>query len=413
MTEGSQRLQIDRLGAGGDGVAATPDGPVYVVGGLPGDVVMADVSGDRATIKTIETKSPDRIAPICRHFGVCGGCTVQGLAADKYKAWKRETIVSAFRARGLDVELADTISVGLGARRRATFAATGSRRKVVLGFNAAKSHDVFALEECPVLAPEIVAALLALRELAGFFVSPDAPLRIVVTKCENGLDVAFRDVKRTLDADQRLALATAAREAGFIKVTQDDDLVISQVPPIISFAGADVQLPPGAFLQASQEAEAAMADVILKAMPKRAKNVADLFCGLGAFTFPLAAKYRVSAYDGDRPAIAALERGAAGTSGIKPVKAIVRDLLQTPLARVELKEFDAVVFDPPRAGAKAQAEALVKWKVETVVAVSCNPATLARDIRILVDGGYKIKSATPIDQFLYAPHVECIVTLSR
>ncbi len=408
-----QRLNIDRLGAGGDGVAMLPDGPIFVVGGLPGDVLTAHVAGDRATISSIERPSPDRIAPVCRHFGVCGGCAVQALAMSCYHDWKREKIASAFQARGLDVVLSDTISVGLGERRRATFTATGSSRNFVFGFNAKKSHDLFELDECPVLAPEIISALPDLKVLASYFVTSNKPIRVAVTKCANGLDVAFRDVKRTLNADQKLALATTARDAGFIKVTQDDELVISQAKPVITFGDAQVELPPGAFLQASQSAERVMAKVILKAMPKKAKNVADLFCGLGAFTFPLAKKYRVSAFDGDRPAIAALSKAAGATVGIKPVSAVGRDLFQAPLSRVELRDFDAVVFDPPRAGASGQAEALVKSKVGTVVAVSCNPATLARDIRILVDGGYIIKDITPIDQFLYSPHVECIVTLTR
>ncbi|MGH1418418.1 MAG: class I SAM-dependent RNA methyltransferase [Hyphomicrobiaceae bacterium] len=408
-----KRLKIDRLGAGGDGVVDTPDGPIFVAGGLPGDVVNARIVGDRAKIESIEQKGDGRVDPVCRHFGVCGGCAVQGLAIPEYREWKRNKISTAFQARGLEVEVSDAIAVGHGERRRATFTVSGSSRNLVFGFNAAKSHDVFEVAECPVLAPEIVAALPDLKAVAAFFVTPNQPIRVSVTKCVNGLDVAFQDVKRALNADQLLALATTAREAGFIKVTTNDELVISQAAPVVAFGEAQVELPLGSFLQASLSAEREMANLILKAMPKKTKNVADLFCGLGAFTFPLAKKYRVSAFDGDRGAIAALTKSAGATAGIKPIKAVVRDLFQAPLSRVELRDFDAVVFDPPRAGAIAQAQALVKSKVATVVAVSCNPATLARDVRMLVDGGYAIKKVVPIDQFLYSPHIECIVTLTR
>lgn len=406
-------LEISRLGAGGDGVGEVSGHPVYIAGALPGDQVLAEIDEDRGRLIEVVTPSPDRGAAVCKHFGVCGGCAVQQLSPARYDAWKREKIQVAFGARGLDIDLLPTIKVGCGARRRVTFAAVRTANGLVLGFHESRSHQVVDVEECPVTAQAIVAALPTLRQLAESFTERQGQLKIVVTQCQNGLDVGFNDAASGLAPDLWARLAGLARDAGFLRVTVNGNLLLSQADPIVEFGKAKISLPLNTFLQAAKTAEQAMVDIMMRALPKRPKHIVDLFCGLGAFTFPLAERCRVSAFDGDRTAIESLQKGAQATPGIKPITAKYRDLFTAPLSRVELKDVDVAVFDPPRAGAKEQARNLAKSKIGTVVAVSCNPATLARDLRELVDGGYALKSVVPIDQFVFSPHVEVVAVLHK
>lgn len=408
-------LTIDRLGAQGDGVADTPSGPVFVAYALPGETVTATVVGDRGRLVEVVRASPERVAPVCRHFTACGGCVAQHLAPPAYAAWKAAQVEAAFRGRGLDVALAPLLSVGLGARRRVTLAAerTDDGRDVRLGFHAAGTHDIVDLAECPVAAPRIVSALPGLRRLVEPLLPRREAVRVAVTACDNGLDVDVGGVSRELKADLRAQLAAEAGAVGLVRLSVGGDPVVAMAQPRVACAGIDVTPGAGAFLQAAASAEAAMAELILAALPKKAKRVADLFCGLGAFSFALARRVAVAAFDGDAAAIAALQAAQRQSQGLRPITARVRDLFREPLSRKELEDFDAVVLDPPRAGAKAQAEQLVRSKVGTVIAVSCSPATLARDVRILVDGGYRLESLTPVDQFLYSAHVEAVAVLRR
>lgn len=409
-----QTLTIARLGAQGDGIAETAAGPVYVPFALPGETVRALVEGERARLVEVVTASPERVAPVCRHFTACGGCVAQHMAPDAYAGWKTEQVVAAFRARGLEVRSEPLVSVGLGARRRVTLAAErDSANAVRLGFHAAGTHDIVAIDECPVAAPRIVAALDALRRLVEPLLPRREAVRVAVTACDNGLDVDVGGVSRELKADLRARLAADAATAGLARLSVGGDPVVAMAPPRIVCAGVDVQPAPGAFLQAAANAEALMAELIVAALPRKRKRVADLFCGVGAFSFALARHVSVAAYDGDAAAIATLQAAQRHAQGLKPIAARVRDLFREPLSRKELEEFDAVVLDPPRAGAKDQAEALAKSKVGTVIAVSCNPATLARDVRLLVDGGYRLERVAPIDQFLYSAHIEAVAVLRR
>jgi 23S rRNA (uracil1939-C5)-methyltransferase len=268
-----------------------------------------------------------------------------------------------------------------------------------------------AITECPVLEPKIVSMLPQLGALLAPLVSKRGA-RLTITATNSGLDVLLDGTERRLTPDVRSRLAAGASDLKLARLTVSNDVVVETLPPFLSFGAADVVLPPDVFVQAVAEAEAEMARRITAAVGK-AKTVADLFCGMGAFTFPLAARARISAFDGDKDAIEALVAASKKTSGLKPVAARVRDLFREPLSPLELNEHDAVVFDPPRAGAEAQAQRLAKSKVKTVVAVSCNPATLARDARHLIDGGFKIESVTPIDQFVYSAHVEVIAVFRR
>jgi 23S rRNA (uracil1939-C5)-methyltransferase len=356
--------------------------------------------------------SADRVAPQCRHFTHCGGCALQHLERTAYLAFKRELVAAAFAARGLEPPLAHVVSIGLGARRRATLSARRTGRGVVLGFYEAKGTEIVDLQECPVTASAIVRALPGLKRLAEPLTSRRLPVRLTVTLAANGLDVAIEDFPGELGPEVREHLARAAAAAKLARVTLAGDTLYQSTVPAVRFGPANVVLPPRAFLQAAPAAEAEMVRLVTMAVGP-AKRVADLFCGLGTFTFPLALNAALLAVDGDRQAVGALQNAAKRTPGLKPIEAKVRDLFREPLSVKELEGFDAVVVDPPRAGAAQQAATLAMSRVATIVAVSCNPATLARDARILVDGGYKLERVTPIDQFLYSPHVEAIAVFRQ
>ena len=409
----TQQLTIARLGAQGDGIADTPAGVVYVAFTLSGETVRAEVDGERGRLIEVLTGSADRTLPICRHFARCGGCTAQHMAPERYLAWKADQLRAAFTQRGLVIEPKPVVAIGPGQRRRAVFSAIRTGRGVVLGFHEAGTHDIVDLECCPVLSPEIEKALPGLRALIEPLLSRRGEARITVTAADNGLDVSVEETSRELDAALRSEVAKAAADLRLVRFAVGGDQIYESAAPELRFGKATAIPPAGVFLQASREAERRMAELILAALPKRTKRVADLFCGLGTFTFPLAARTEILAIDGDAKAIEALKRAANHATALKPIEARTRDLFREPLSRKELEGFDAVVMDPPRAGAKAQSEMLAKSKVGTVIAVSCAPATLARDVRILVDAGYKLESITPIDQFVFSAHVEAVAVLRR
>lgn len=408
-------LEIAKLGAQADGVSERASGLMFVPYTLPGELVRAEIEGTRARLVEVLRPSPDRVVPTCRHFMVCGGCAIQHLAYEKYTAWKRETVAGAFAARGLDLEVADPVAVGHGARRRAVFSASRDGRQIALGFHGANSHDVVDLTECLVVDPGIVRLLPDLKAFLAPLVPSKGEARVTVVAASNGFDVAVEvdGLGTELPPGQRARLAAGAAELKLLRFSLNGDPVYQSAVPFVTMGAAQVIPPPGVFLQASADAEAAMARMIVEALPKRAKRAVDLFSGMGAFSFALAARVKVLAIDSDKRAIEALEEARRHAQGIKPIDTKVRDLMREPLSRRELEGFDLAVFDPPRAGAQAQAEMLAKSTVRAVVAVSCNPATLARDARILIDGGYRATRIVPVDQFLYSPHVEVVALFTR
>lgn len=408
----TQAIDIARLGAQGDGIADTPSGPVFVPYALAGERVQADVRGERARLIAVIGASPERIAPVCRHFTHCGGCAVQHLRTPAYLAWKRELVTAAFSARGIDAPIGHVATVGLGARRRASFSARRTGRGVVLGFHESKGVDIVDLQECPVTASAIVRVLPGLRRLVEPLMSRRAPGRVVVTLAANGLDVAIEDVPGNPSVEVREFLAREATALKLARLTLAGDTLYQATVPAVRFGTANVVLPARSFLQAAPAAEAEMVRLVTQAVGE-SKRVVDLFCGMGTFTLPLAQRAPVLAVDGDKSAITALANAANRTPGLKPIETKLRDLFREPLSVKELQGFDAAVFDPPRAGAATQAAALAASGVKTIVAVSCNPATLARDARMLIDGGFKLERVTPIDQFLYSPHIEAVAVFRR
>ena len=428
-------LTIDRLAAQGDGVANSPGGNVFLPFVLPGERVRAQISEGRASVVEILESSPDRIAPICRHFTRCGGCATQHMAASAERAWKTDLVATAMSQQRVfdsasvaeasaddaaDVKAKTRVASSIqpiiasspGTRRRAVFAARRTKSGAILGFHEQRSHDIVDLAECPILSPQIASRLDALRALIMPLLSRSGEARMTVTLADNGVDVVLDDTKPELTFEERATIADLARAARIIRLTVKGEIIFATGEPQLKFGRVNVTPAPGVFLQAVPEVEARMTDIILAAIGK-SKRVADLFSGLGTFSFPLAERAEVLAVDGDKASIACLTQAVKRAQGIKPVTGKVRDLFQEPLSAKELETFDAVVFDPPRAGADAQSRMIAKSKVPIVVAVSCAPSTLARDLKTLMAGGYVLQSITPIDQFVFSPHVEAIAILKR
>jgi 23S rRNA (uracil1939-C5)-methyltransferase len=410
-----ERLAIDRLGRRGDGVADTPDGPIHVAYALPGEIAEVDaVPGhpDRRHLVKIEVASRERIAPICPHFGICGGCALQHLDTAHYRAWKRGLVTEALGHAGLDAPVDDLVDAHGEGRRRAVFhARRGQRDLLEVGFAALRAHHVVAIDRCPVLAPSLAGALPAAWAIAEVLAGEGKPLDIQVTATDTGLDVDVRG-SGALTPARMTELAQLAERHQLARLTRHGELVAQRAAPTITVGRARVALPPGAFLQATAAGESALAERV-ETHCIGAKVVADLFAGVGPFALRLAERARITAADSDQGAIAALARAASATPGLKPIAGEPRDLFRRPFVPAELARFDVVVFDPPRQGAEAQARALAASKVQRVVAVSCNPATFARDARHLCEGGYRLIHVTPIDQFRYSAHVEIVALLEK
>ena len=412
----AEHLVIDRVGHLGDGIAFAGGQAVYVPYTLGGETVeVAAVPGhhpDRRRLLQVERASPERITPFCQHFGTCGGCAIQHWEAERYRAWKREGVIATLAQAKIACDVYPLIDAhGLGRRRITLHARIGPQDVLKVGFAAANSHDIIPVDHCPILDPGLRGALDAAWAIAEPLISIAKPLDIQITATDNGLDVDVRG-SGPLPATMIATLSRIAEQRGLARLTRHGELVLMRTPPTIAIGAARVTLPPGSFLQATVAGEAALA-ALVTGHCKRAKHVADLFCGVGPFALRLAAKARIAAFDSDAGAVTALQKAATATSGLKPIKAEARDLFRRPLMPQELRDYDAVVFDPPRQGAQAQARQLAASKIPIVVAVSCNVATFARDARILIDGGYGIEGVTPVDQFRHTPHVELVARFKR
>jgi 23S rRNA (uracil1939-C5)-methyltransferase len=411
----TEQLTIARLGHRGDGIADTNAGPVFVPYALPGETVTVEaVAGhpDRRQLIRVDTPSLERETPICKHFGICGGCAMQHWSLAEYHIWKRELVVEAIAHANLIAPVETLIDAhGLGRRRAVLHARRGAHDLLEVGFAAPRAHHIIAIDRCPVLSNGLDGAIQAAWAVAETLKPADKPLDIHVTATDSGIDMDVRG-SGPLSSQRTTALARLVEKHKLARLTRHGELVAQGAQPLLKVGHAQVPLPPGAFLQATAEGEAALARLVV-AHVGPAKRVADLFSGIGTFALRLAETARVSAADNEASAIKALERAAATTSGLKPVEAQTRDLFRRPFMTADLKGFDAVVFDPPRQGAEAQAHELAKSKVPTVVAVSCDATTFARDARILVDGGYKLLGVTPVDQFRYSYHVELVAKFEK
>lgn len=390
------QITIEHLNWRGEGVG---DGQTF-------RNVLAGETVDPATGQVVQA-SPERIAPFCKYFVKCGGCQLQHWQEAPYRAWKKTLVASALQKRGLDFPVGDIIDAHGAGRRRVSLHVRRWDGVVTAGFMAARSHDLIDIDQCPILVPALLGAPEIARKLGAKLGDCD----VSFTAADNGLDVTIKAERKIAD-EQMPRLAGLVAELNLARLNINGNLVAMRVAPIVSIGKALVQVPPGSFLQATKLGGETLANLVVAALGK-SKSVADLFCGVGPFAFRVAEQAKVTAIDSDKPAIAALAQAARLASGLKPLKAEARDLMREPLVANELKEFDAVVFDPPRAGAEAQAKQLAKSAVKTIVAVSCDPASFARDAEILMGGGYKIRSLTAVDQFKWTSHVEIVGSFSR
>jgi 23S rRNA (uracil1939-C5)-methyltransferase len=409
MDDLTREMTILALSERGDGLAE--DGTI-VPGALPGERAIVEMDGKRARLREIRLPSPERIAPICAYFGVCGGCAAQHMSPRLYGEWKRESLVRALKRARVEAEVGALVDAHGEGRRRATFhsrLAEDGRERV--GFMRARAHDIVAIDACPLFSPAMGGAIAAARALAGALRGLGKPLDIQATATLGGLDFDLRG-SGPLDAPARRKLVETAERLDLARVSNHGEVVVERRAPQVAFGRARVTPPPGGFLQATLAGERALAEGAEGAL-KGARRVADLFCGAGAFALPLAQGHEVFAADSDAAAIAALKRGGAEAAGLRALRAETRDLFQRPLRPEELDAFDGVLFDPPRVGAEAQARALAASRVAVVAAISCNAESFARDARILVEGGYAIGEVTPLDQFRFSPHVEIIATFRR
>jgi len=401
------RLEIADIGRRGEGVAHHEGRAVFVLYGLPGEIVKVEIDGDRGRLVAVEHRSENRIEPFCRHFGQCGGCLLQHWRDETYRTWKRNLVVAALAGRGIETTVDTLVDAHGVGRRRVSLHVRRRGTDVTAGYMEFRSHRLHDIDICPILVRPLAGACDLARRIGAALGDCD----VAVTASDAGLDVAVKVARQAADAFAA-SLAPLATEFHLARLTINGEPLVTWRKPTISMGRAEVALPPVSFLQATAAGEEKLAQLVMEGVGK-AKMVADLFCGLGPFALRLAERSQVTGFDSDRPAVASLAAAAKATVGMKPLTAVVRDLFREPLVPGELAAFDAVVFDPPRAGAEAQARQLAKSKVAAIVAVSCDPMTLARDAEILVKGGYDLARVTPVDQFKYSHHVETVAVFRR
>lgn len=412
MPTGPVQLVIQRLGAQGDGIADHEGQQVFVPLTLPGETVMAELDGDRARLVEILTAAPDRAPPKCSHYGECGGCTLQHLSDEAYASFKRDHLAMHLSYAGIKADIEPTIIAPPHSRRRAVFSAHRTGGDVAIGFHGRRSHRIVPITDCAVIRPALQALLPGLREIAILAAPPRDALQLVATETLTGIDLAMNGASPKLPADIRALLSQTANKLNLARLSINGDVAMERTPPILRMGGIDVVPPPGGFVQATAESETAMAKIVVESLIGAEKAV-DLFCGAGTFTLPLAAHASVHAVEGEVSGLQALGRAIRKVKDIKPITTEKRDLFRQPLTQIDLSRFDAAVIDPPRAGAEAQTRELALSGIRRIAMVSCNAQTFARDLRILLDAGFKLDRLVPIDQFLWSPHVEIVASLKR
>jgi 23S rRNA (uracil1939-C5)-methyltransferase len=409
MIEPVEEVSIVALNAHGHGLTANGE---IVPSALPGERTLVKLEGKRAELVETLTPAPERATPICPWFGTCGGCVAQHMSPSLYHAWKRGLVVEALEREGVAAEVGDLVDAHGAGRRRATFHAHFPHGQPdEIGFMRARSHDIIAVDNCPLFSPGMASAIPAAHALGGDLRGLMKPLDIGVTATLDGLDIDLRG-SGPLGRAETQKLARTADALDLARVSNHGQIVIERRAPRVAFGRASVTLPAGGFLQATEAGEAWLAEFAEQALAD-AKRVADLFCGAGAFALRLARRHEVFAADADPGAIAALMRATATTPGLHKLATETRDLFRRPLRVDELTAFDAALLDPPRAGAFEQARALAASALPLVVSISCNATTFARDARVLIDGGFQVESVIPLDQFRFSAHVEIAAVFRR
>ena len=413
--------RVERLGRRGDGVAVMlgDAAPGTATGGaralaamtLPGEIIAGEARDGRIDQPRMVVPSADRVRAACPHYRMCGGCSIMHASDGFVAAWKAGVVDTALAAQGVAAPPVGAVRTSPPrSRRRAVLSGRRTKNGALVGFHARASDVVVDVTDCLVIRPAILAALPDLRRLVALGGSRKAELTLAVTETTAGLDIAVRGGK-PMDPQLMQDMAGLAGQAGWARIDWDGERLTLSAPAL-SLGGARVVPPPGAFLQATAEGEAALVAAV-RATVGDADRVADLFAGIGTFTLPLAERAEIHAVEGLAAPLAALDAGWRSAPGLRRVTTEVRDLARRPLLPAELARFDAVVIDPPRAGAEAQAQALAASTVPRVAWVACDPVTFARDARIMAAGGYVLSSLEVVDQFRWSPHVEIAAAFVR
>ena len=403
---------IKSLAHRGDGIAVDGDRSIFIPHTLTGEKVEADVVGERGTLVQVLEPAKERVDAPCAHYLECGGCNLQHMENETYLSWKVEQVSHALAGQQIEIVPEPIIPIETRSRRRATFSATRAGGNIQFGFQGAKSHRIEEISSCLVVLPEIEKALPKLREIAAIITPKRGTMKLQVLVTDNGLDIRLDDFGDWPHFETERTLMTAATKLGLARISLGETVLIELDTPTLHFGEAIAPLSPGAFTQATAQSEQALVDLVVEGT-KGFKHVVDMFAGSGTFALNLAKHGRVHAAEGDKAAVLSLEKAARATPSLKPVTSEQRDLFRRPFMAKELRKFDTVVLDPPRAGAKEQCAELAKSSVETIVYVSCSPSSFARDAKTLIDGGYVLNQVFPVDQFLFSHHIELVGTFSK
>jgi 23S rRNA (uracil1939-C5)-methyltransferase len=390
---------IVRIAARGDGVTASGRHAAFAA---PGDLLHED--------GTVEP-GPSHQQPPCRHFPECGGCQLQHVTDEAYRAYLVERVAGALAQHDLRTDIRDPHLSPPNSRRRASLRALKLGKGVAIGFSAARSNHIVDMRECHVLRPELFALIDPLRRLLATLQRPRRVAEIQLTLADQGVDVAISGVEAEgLEAAEALTAFGEAHRLARLSLDEGhgSEVRFEPEPATVTLSGTAVTLPIGAFLQATADGEAALVEAVRETCGG-ARRIADLFAGLGTFAFAL--DVQVTAAEASRDAVLALQSAARRTG--RAITAEHRDLFRRPYDAKELIAFDAVVLDPPRAGAEEQVKQLAASLVPRIAYVSCNPATFARDAAILVAGGYRLDWARPVGQFRWSTHIELAASFSR
>mgnify|MGYP001325579372 FL=1 len=388
------------------GMGRTAEGK-FVPRVLPGEEIELLDDGSARIL----TPSADRVAPPCRHYKSCGGCAMQHASDEFVAKWKVETVARALSAQGIEAEISGIETSPPASRRRAKLSGRRTKKGTLVGFHGRASDVVVEVPDCRLLLPALLATLPALHDLTALAASRKGEVGLTVTESLAGPDIQI-ETDKELTGELRIELAALAQKHRIARLVWQDEQVVMIEPPHQRFGGAQVVPPAGAFLQATAEGEAALLRAVKRAIGGASK-VADLFSGCGTFALPLAETAEVHAVEGEKAMVAALDRGWRETQGLKRVTSEARDLFRRPLLRDELAKFDAIVIDPPRAGAEAQIAEIAASTVPLVAMVSCNPITFARDAKALIAAGFRIESLVVVDQFRWSNHIEVAARLVR
>ncbi len=389
------------------GMGRAFDGQSLLPRVLPGEEVAVAQDG---TVRIV-TPSPNRVAAPCRHFKSCGGCAMQH-GADAFVAeWKTDIVRNALRARGLDADMRPIVTSPPQSRRRAKFSGRRTKKGAMVGFHAKASDMVVQVPDCQLITPALAQVLPALEALTVIACSRKGEIDLTVTDAPLGADILVETDKQ-LTPQLQIELAAFAQANGLSRLAWNDETLVAINAPAQDFGDTAVTPPPGAFLQATKEGELALLAAVTE-VTQHATRIVDLFAGCGTFTLPLAKWAEVHAVEGAGDMLMALDRGWRVGHQLHKVTTETRDLFRRPLEPDEFAPFDAVVIDPPRAGAEAQTATLAQSAVSTVAMVSCNPATFARDGATLTAAGFDMNWVQVVDQFRWSPHVELVASFTR